>query len=431
MFFSPRRRHLFVVLTVMLGGALAFGTVGTAVAAPPPVPVLPALPGVTTPPLPTNIGPSVSDPGSLYRHPADLASMAPGDVIRAVKRPNPFRTIPSEAWQIAFRTNNSHGKPMVGVTMVLVPFNHRADIPVLSYQMIINAMGMRCQPSQSVYTTTDWIASPVDPWGFNFALARGWGIAIPDHLGEKTAYAAVRMSGQVVLDGIRATTRFSPLRLRKSKFALSGYSGGGMATGAASTLQATYAPEVNIVGSVWGGVPTNLTQMAEVIGTDNSHPAFGLAMAASLGLEREYPKELPISSHLNWLGLQTRAQMANACTNEILAVGFGKSAQMVAKNFDMLNAPETRKVLALNSIASMPEIAKAPVFEFHSPTDPLISVKSLDATMKRYCRAGTKVYQLSTPAPEHLSAAAVGFFPAYEWMADRFAGKPVPSNCRG
>lgn len=59
----------------------------------------------------------------------------------------------------------------MGVTTVIVPFNHRADIPVLSYQMIINAMGMRCQPRR-VYTTTDWIASPVDPWGFNFALAR-------------------------------------------------------------------------------------------------------------------------------------------------------------------------------------------------------------------------------------------------------------------
>ncbi|MEH3156470.1 MAG: lipase [Gordonia paraffinivorans] len=385
--------------SILLVGVVAALVLGGPAAAAPSVPLLPALPGVATPPLPpeSSIGPSYSDPGPLYRHPPGLASMRDGDVISAVRKPAPPRVLPVETWQIRYKTTDSQGVPMVGVTLVMLPFNHSARTPLLSYQMITNALGMRCQPSQAMYNPLDFSASPADPPGFNLPLLRGWALAIPDHLGERTSYGAVRMSGHVVLDGIRAATRWAPLGLAKSRVALAGYSGGGMATASAAAQQATYAPDVNLVGSVEGGVPTNLEQMAEAIGTDNGHPAFGLAMAAALGLEREYPDRLPVSKQLNWLGLQTRAQMANACTNEILVVGFGKTARLLARNFDLLKDPAVRQILRENSIGFMPETPTAPVFEFHSPTDPLISVGTLNQTMARYCRAGTTVYQLATP----------------------------------
>lgn len=428
------RRVRRVAIVVTAAAALVICGSATAIAAPvpPPAPALPALPGVPTPPLPpaSELGPSYSDPGPLYRHPANLAAMRDGDVIGAERKPQPFRVVPSETWQIRYKATDSHGAPMVGVTLVMAPLNRPANVPLLSYQMITNVLGMRCQASHSVYTSLDFSASPVDPWGFNFALLRGWAIAVPDHLGERSAYGAVRQSGHVILDGIRAATRWAPLRLQKSRVGMSGYSGGGMATASAAAQQPTYAPDVNLVGSAEGGVPTNLEQMAQAIGTEKTHPAFGLAMAAALGLEREYPEELPISKHLNWLGLQTRAQMANACTNEILTVGFGKTARMLATNFDLLNDPSTRKVLRENSIGYMPETPTAPILEFHSPTDPLISVAFLNQTMARYCSAGTRVLQLSTPAPEHLSAAAIDFFPALQWLQDRFDGKPAPTTYR-
>lgn len=422
------RRGASVLIVALVVALMAGGTA----AAQPVVPQLPALPGVATPPLPpaSSIGPSYSDPGPLYRHPANLASMRDGDVIGAVRKPAPPRVLPVETWQIRYKTTDSQGIPMVGVTLVMLPFHRSANTPLLSYQMITNALGMRCQPSQAMYNPLDFSASPADPPGFNIPLLRGWAIAIPDHLGERTSYGAVRMSGHVVLDGIRAATRWAPLGLAKSPVALAGYSGGGMATASAAAQQPTYAPDVDLVGSVEGGVPTNLEQMAEVVGTDNGHPAFGLAMAAALGLEREYPTRLPVSKSLNWLGLQTRAQMTNACTNEILVVGFGKTARMLARNFDLLKDPAVRQILRENSIGFMPETPTAPVFEFHSPTDPLISVGTLNQTMARYCRAGTRVYQLATPAPEHLSAAGVGFLPAFQWLQDRFDGKPAPTTCR-
>ncbi|MFF1947029.1 hypothetical protein ACFVWF_33385 [Rhodococcus qingshengii] len=61
----------------------------------------------------------------------------------------------------------------------------------------------------------------------------------------------------------------------------------------------------------------NIDKMAKALG-QQKHPAFGLAMAAALGLEREYPDRMPITSQLNAAGQQLRDQIANACTNEIM-----------------------------------------------------------------------------------------------------------------
>ncbi|WP_372450921.1 hypothetical protein [Rhodococcus qingshengii] len=64
----------------------------------------------------------------------------------------------------------------------------------------------------------------------------------------------------------------------------------------------------------------NIDKMAKALG-QQKHPAFGLAMAAALGLEREYPDRMPITSQLNSAGQQLRDQIANACTNEIMLYG--------------------------------------------------------------------------------------------------------------
>lgn len=61
----------------------------------------------------------------------------------------------------------------------------------------------------------------------------------------------------------------------------------------------------------------NIDKMAKALG-QQKHPAFGLAMAAALGLEREYPDRMPITSQLNSAGQQLRDQIANAAANETM-----------------------------------------------------------------------------------------------------------------
>jgi hypothetical protein len=51
--------------------------------------------------------------------------------------------------------------------------------------------------------------------------------------------------------------------------------------------------------------------------------------------------------------------------------------------------------------------------------------------MKRLCGAGSREQMLLLPGVSHGLAAAKSADAAVRWMADRFAGRPAPSDCGG
>ncbi|MFC0451259.1 lipase family protein [Rhodococcus jostii] len=368
-----------------------------------------------------------SETEPFYIQPQNLSAVADGEPIATRPMP-PLLAFPdTDVWQVKYRTTNSEDHPISSVTTVLVPRNRVANGPLLSYQHIINALGPRCAPSRTLYSNDPDLQIKEAP-ALNLALQKGWTVALPDHLGPNSAYGAARLGGTITLDGIRAVQRVPELNVAESPVALAGYSGGGMASAWAAALAPTYAPELNIVGVAEGGVPMNIGKMANGLGMQ-PHPAFGLAMAAALGLEREYPDRLPISEQLNDRGLEMRNEMANACTNGILAAGAGHSATEVAKTTDLMSSPQAWEVLNENSVELYPGVPTAPIFEWHSPTDVLIPVDSIEATIARYCAAGAKVQSDLFPSPDHLTTAVLGLPTALDYLDARFRGDPAPSNC--
>lgn len=366
----------------------------------------------------------------FYSTPEDLASHSPGDVLAVRSVPAPFGFVGTEVAQIKFRSTNSEGEPISAVTTVLSPRNAAPGRPLLSFQHIVNALGLECAPSRALYTNNPDQAIREAP-GLNVAIQQGWSVAIPDHLGPSSAYGAARLGGQITLDGIRAAQRHAALGLADSPVGMAGYSGGGMATAMAAALAPSYAPELDLVGSAYGGAPLNIGDMAEGLG-NAPHPAFGLAMAAALGLEREYPDRMPISAQLNATGLELRNTLANACTNSILVNGAGRSLADVAdpeNGHALLSSDSVRAVLDANSVEMIPDVPNAPIYEWHASNDVLIPVDSITTTMQRYCEAGIPVHSETVWSPDHLSAAVVGLPGALEFLTDRFAGKPPTTTC--
>lgn len=367
-------------------------------------------------------------PDAFYGQPSNLADAEPGDILAVRPMPAPPLFFDTEAVQIKYRTSSSSGKPMAAVTTVLSPRNAVPNRPVLSYQHIVNALGLQCAPSQALYTTDPDVVIREAP-ALNAALQRGWTVALPDHLGPNSSYGAARLGGHITLDGIRAVQNLDLLNVKESPVAMAGYSGGAMATSWASALAPEYAPDLNIVGSAYGGTPMDLTWMAESLGYD-PHPVFGLAMAAALGLEREYPERMPVTEQLNPRGIQVRDEIANGCTNEILRGGSGLSAPLVATSLSLADSPATRAVLDENSLVRyVDSVPNHPVYEWHSPTDALISVPAIDSTNHRYCAAGVALTSNQVPSPDHLSAAVLGLPGALDFLDARFAGVPATRNC--
>ncbi|WP_449289779.1 lipase family protein [Nocardia rhizosphaerae] len=378
--------------------------------------------GHTTPRYPT------PDPDPFYAQPADVAEYAPGDVL-AVRQMPPLPMFPgTNVTLVKFRSTNSTGEPIAATTTVLQPADHRPDAPVLSYQHIINGLGVQCSVSKVLYTQDpNLMVREAIAW--NVALRRGWTMVLPDHLGPTFAYGAARLGGLITLDGIRAVRQVERLRIGGSRVAMAGYSGGGMATAWAAALQPGYAPELDLAGAAMGGVPMNLVSMLEGLGF-GSHPVFGLALAAGIGLEREYPKRFPISEQMNAKGLAARDAIADACTNDILGAGAGRGILDFAATTSLVEDPQARGVVEENSLELYPDAPDMPVFEWHSPTDALIPVDAITATTRRWCAAGTPVVTESTPTPDHLTAAVLGLPSALRWLDARLHGEePAPSSC--
>ncbi|PBC41132.1 lipase [Rhodococcus sp. ACPA4] len=381
---------------------------------------------LSTTPITASAAPASLDPDPFYSQ-TEATTGPVGTPISVRRAPDLFIFPGSAVWQVNFRSLNSANNPIVAVTTVIIPPNHTPDGPLLSYQHIVNALGTECAPSRALYSS-DPRSTYREAVALNIALQRGWAVALPDHLGPTSAYGAARLGGQITLDGIRAVQKLPELGLTSSPVGIAGYSGGGMATAWAAALAPTYAPEINIVGVAEGGVPMNITKMANALGRD-PHPAFGLAFAAALGLEREYPTELPLTSQLNGLGHALATDLTNACTTQLLITGAGRSALDVALSTSMLDNPDAISVMNDNSVELYPGVPTAPIYEWHSATDNLIPVDSVVATMARYCAAGATIQSVLGPNLDHLTVGAIGLPAAVDYLQDRFAGRPAPSNC--
>ncbi|MET7771725.1 lipase family protein [Nocardia sp. NPDC005366] len=366
------------------------------------------------------------DPDPFYAAPADLAAHRPGDVL-AVRVLPPLAVFPGATIRLVeFRSTNSRGAPIAATTTIATPAGHQPGAPLLSYQHFINSLGTGCAVSHSLYGN-DLNLSTITP-ALSMLLQRGWSVALPDHLGPQFALGAGRLGGQITLDGIRAVQQLPELAVQDSPVALAGYSGGGLATAWAAVLQPSYAPELRLAGAAIGGAPMNLEKMARGLGLD-PHPAFGLAMAAAIGLEREYPDRVPTSSSLNERGLAIRDAMANSCTNDILAIGVGGSARDFATGLSVFHLPDAWAVVEENSVELYDGVPEIPIFEWHSPTDPLIPIAAIDNTNRRWCAAGVRLQTLQVPAVEHLSAGAIGAPAMQLWLEGRVRGEPAPVTC--
>ncbi|MFC3961680.1 lipase family protein [Nocardia jiangsuensis] len=360
------------------------------------------------------------DPDAFYAAPADVARFNLGDVMRSRQVPAP--NYPgATAWQLLFRSTDSQGGPIGAVTTVLVPPGGGANRPVVSYQPFVNALGLRCAPSHALFDG-GLREGPV----LNLLLGRGWAVAVPDHLGPNSAYGAARLGGRITLDGLRAVQRFAPAGLGASPMGLAGYSGGGMATGFAAALAPEYAPELPLVGVAEGGVPMNIGKLALDLGMQ-PNPLFGLGFAAAMGLEREYPGQLPMEPILKPVGADLRNRIANGCTDEIIAAGANRSLPDVFSG--PLDAdPDTVRILHENSLEIFPGVPRIPTYVWHGTND-AVSPQLVREVVGRYCGSGARVQLDMLPGTDHGTAIPEGSARAFDFLADRFAGAPAPANC--
>jgi len=371
-------------------------------------------------------GSTVPDQDPFYAAPADIASYVPGAVVdsRPVPGVNLFGIpVPVDAWQISYRTNDSHGQPELAVTTLVVPkaaWTGSGPRPVVSLQTPEDSVGTACAPSYLIATGSDVQDAAL---GAQLLLA-GWAVAVPDFEGPKSVFLAGPQAGHAVLDGIRAVRNLGVGGVgHANPWALDGYSGGAEATAWAAQLQPSYAPDVRLAGAAIGGTPSD----PAAVGSSIDGTAFaGFEFAAAYGLSTEFP-EAGIAGLLNSRGQQDFASIKGTCETSILpAYAFRRLSQDTTVS-DPLSVPSVAAVLRENTLGGA--APATPVYDYHADTDEIVPVGQDDAAVAAWCARGATVQKVRDLLGEHAEEVAARALSVEAFLAARFAGLPPADSC--
>jgi hypothetical protein len=364
-------------------------------------------------------GAVVPDLDPFYAAPANIASYAPGAVVgtRTVAAKS---SIAVNAWQISYRTGDSHNAPELAVTTLLVPtaaWTGTGGRPVVSEQTAEDSTGTQCAPSYSVSTG----GSVMNASAY---LGKNWAVAVPDYEGPKSAWMAGPQAGHAVLDGVRAVRNFTADGIgTSSPWALDGYSGGAEATGWAAQLQASYAPDLHFVAAAMGGLPADPGAVAKSL---DGGLFSGFEFAATYGLMTDFP-EANIAGIMNAQGVADLAKGKGKCLTDILGDFAFRTLKSDSTVASPLTVPSVVAVLRENTLgASAPTM---PIFDYHADTDEVVPVAQDTTAVRAWCAKGASVEIIRDLIGEHIEEGAFRAASAQQFITNEFAGKKPTNNC--
>ncbi|MFD5177669.1 lipase family protein [Nocardia sp. NPDC058379] len=415
--------------------------------------------------------PAVAAPwtGDFYLPPDPLPDAAPGDILRSEPIQLPLSlpiggvVTPARAQRIMYRSNDTHGNP-VAVTGTYfepsAPWTGPGDRPVVAVAPGTQGQGDQCAPSKTFAELIHY-TFPLDLW-VNYEvltaytlLARGMSVVVTDYYGLGTPamhdWINRRSQAHAVLDAARAAKKLPGTSLTAgSPVALAGYSQGGSGAAAAAELQPTYAPELEVRGSVIGAPPADLlatVHSATIEGgpLGNAAPsgaALGLFGYIANGIAADYPEAVPeIDRIVNADGKRMMAEVATTCVAEMgLRYMYRGSAMFTTSGRtlveDILASPTLLAILDEQRIGRL--TPGAPVLISSSTGDDVIPYAQVRQLAADWCGSGatvqlSKVDWLPPLLPSTNLGHDLGMLPylveSAGWLGDRFAGVPAASNC--
>jgi Secretory lipase len=362
------------------------------------------------------VTPPADDP--FYRVPENLEALSPGEVLdgRPVEVRGFRRLVKVDAWQVKFRSTDSHGAAVSGVTTVMIPrrpFNGSVR-PMLSYQCAIDSLGAAADPSFTLrHGNQQELPLMVR------ALRRGWAVVSTDYTGPRHAFGVGLLAARFVLDGIRAAIAFEPAGFdAATPIGLWGYSGGAQATVWAAEQQGAYAPELNIVGTAAGAIPVDPTSSGL---PDDGNILSGLAVATLIGMSRGFP-------NIDLLGALTPQGQA------MVASAAEMTLQQLVMSFpflhwrDYLTVPGVFEIPGMRTAFEAIRLGQATpmttLYLYHAVHDQYPAIADVDKLVRKYRREGVDVTYRRFRFGEHMIVALTGVPSSLRFLSERF-GNPI------
>jgi hypothetical protein len=215
-----------------------------------------------------------------------------------------------------------------------------------------------------------------------------------------------------------------PEELSGSHFAVTGYSGGAIASYATAMLLHEYAPELSgvLTGAAVGGLVTDYGAVARVF---NGRSASGILLSVSLAMAREHPEMLDYMNSLaQWAGTSPLKDICGEADGPLGAVGI--PIDVAANIENPLDSDIAARIERLTDLTD--RTSAVPLYIYHGADDFWIPIQGPRQMYRRQCGLGVAAVFRTEPG-EHVSAMVSGAAGAIDWIDARLRGEQAPNEC--
>ncbi|TVP56399.1 MAG: Triacylglycerol lipase [Halomonadaceae bacterium] len=336
----------------------------------------------------------------------------------------------AKAWTVLYRSTDALGAENMVTGTVLVPqaaWQGSGQRPVLGYAVGTHGLKQSCAPSLQMAQGTDYENANIAA-----SLNAGYAVLVSDNpgytTGDSPTYLAGKSQGQAVLDMFTAASQLPGGNISaNAPAAIWGYSQGGQTASWAGEIQQSYAPNLNLVGLAAGGTPADFPTTGRFL-DGSSGSAF--LLAAVIGLEEQYPDNIPLMDLISPQGEAAIATGKSQCVFEALFTFMNDSISDYTKNGetldDVLSIPSVNEAVSGQNLGNgMPS---APMYHYHGQADEFIPLEQAYNLKQQYCAMNADVFFDLYPS-EHIATQFQAAPNVLAYLGDRFAGRSAPNNC--
>ena len=363
---------------------------------------------------------------AFYQASAAEIAGPPGTIIRR----EPMLSAPAgaSAYRVLYRSTSPDGLPIAVSGVIIIPTGAApaGGWPIVAWAHPTSEFVPHCAPSRAIF-----IFQQIQ--GSRPLLEQGYAIAATDYPGLGTPgphpYLVGVSEARAVINSARAARSF-PGMGPSNRYAVWGHSQGGQAALFAGMISKSYAPELELVGVAAAAPATDLSALM----TEDLNTAGGRKITAMTMWSWAQIYGAPIDRVVAPAAMPAVNRLATECIESLFDVfARTQTSKPLAQDFLTVADPASlepwRSLLARNSPGPLPPAI--PVFLAQGSTDGLVRPQVTLSYMQHLCRAGSRVRLLIMPNVGHDGAGRNAADAAVGWIADRFAGRPAPSDCRG
>ncbi len=364
-------------------------------------------------------------PDAFYEPPGNLPP-SPG---RLVRQEDFARAVPpgARAWRILYTTTRDEQVGAVASAIVLAPASLPAGpSPVVAWTHGTTGIATGCAPSVLPLPFPFDQTVPAVPQ----LITEGWVLVGTDYVGLGThgphPYLVGQGEARSALDAIRAARQIEGLALA-DETVVWGHSQGGHAALWTGALAPSYAPDVRIAGVAALAPATDLPALVEA--AQGSPVGKMMASYVTTSYSQVYG-DVRVDEYV---GPTRRARgMANRCLSgpgALLSVAVAATLER-----PVFIASPARGALGARLQANTPHgFVEAPLLIAQGRSDDLVLPAIQDRFVEERCAAGQALEYRTYEGRDHVSLVAQDSpltDDLVRWTRARFAGEPVPAECR-